>query len=78
LSRDCRLQGDQIGLISAQWAIAYFGSLKNTKVAQILGIFKKSIDSVSNFTKNGLGYILGDFFTNSSGRPVANLLKLCS
>jgi hypothetical protein len=22
-----------------------------------------------NFDKNGLGYILGDFFTNSSGHP---------
>jgi hypothetical protein len=25
------------------------------------------------FTKNGLGYILGDFVTNSSGHPVLNL-----
>jgi hypothetical protein len=24
---------------------------------------------VSSFTKNGLGYILGDFFTNQSGHP---------
>jgi hypothetical protein len=25
-----------------------------------------------NYNKNGLGYILGDFFTNSSGHPANN------
>jgi hypothetical protein len=38
-----------------------------------LGKFKKSIPycgvSFSTILKNWLGYILGDFFTNSSGRP---------
>jgi hypothetical protein len=30
------------------------------------------------FEKNGLGYILGDFFTNSSGHPDVELQKQMS
>jgi hypothetical protein len=35
--------------------------------ANLLTTFSQSICSVFILTKNGLGYILGDFFTNSSG-----------
>jgi hypothetical protein len=42
------------------------------EVAQILGsIFSmRQARYVLILAKNGLGYIFGDFFTNSSGRPV--------
>jgi hypothetical protein len=33
-----------------------------------MNFFLKSKELI--FTKNGLGYILGDFFTNTSGHPV--------
>jgi hypothetical protein len=35
-----------------------------------LAYFFHSINYVLNLTKNGLGYTLGDFFTNWSGHPV--------
>jgi hypothetical protein len=54
-------QGDQIVQILAHWAIF----LKTTEVARILLFI--------NFgKKNQLGCVLGDFFTNSSGRRGAN------
>jgi hypothetical protein len=36
---------------------------------QFCATYFQSRDYVSILTKNGLGYILGDYFTNSSGRP---------
>jgi hypothetical protein len=59
-------QGDQIGRIFAYWVIIFFGRfLKISEVAQIYGTtFSQSICSLFILTKNGLGYILGDFFTN--------------
>jgi hypothetical protein len=49
----------------------FFGRfLKNSEVAQIYWLlFPQSICSVFILTKNELGYILGDFFTNSSRSP---------
>jgi hypothetical protein len=41
--------------------------LKITEVAQFLDYFFSRKKLCINFDKNGLGYILGDFFTNSSG-----------
>jgi hypothetical protein len=57
-------QGDQIVRISAQWAIVYFGSFfqKLQKRPKFWASFSPSIDYVSILTKNGFGYILGDFF----------------
>jgi hypothetical protein len=44
--------------------------LKISEVARILGVFfPRSII----FGKNGLGYILVEFFTNSSGRPFTDV-----
>jgi hypothetical protein len=47
--------------------IGYF--LKNTKIAQIFGPLFQCNGYVFVLSKNGLGYILSDFFTNASGRP---------
>jgi hypothetical protein len=58
------IQGGQIRRIFAYWAIVYFER------------FIKNSRSSSKFWttffngKNGLGYILGHFLTNSSGHPV--------
>jgi hypothetical protein len=49
-------------------AIVYFGQfLKITKLSQILAIFSHGKNYEFLFDKNGLFYILCDFFTNSSG-----------
>jgi hypothetical protein len=54
----------------AHWVIAYlltFDSfLKTAEVDDIFGLLFLRIRSCINFGKNGFGYILGDFFTNSS------------
>jgi hypothetical protein len=42
---------------------------KITEVVQIFGLFFKRKKLLINFVKNGLGYVLGDFFTNSPGHP---------
>jgi hypothetical protein len=44
--------------------------LNLTEVAQILGLLFSMV--CIQFDKNGLGYILGDYFTNSSGHPDCN------
>jgi hypothetical protein len=63
-------QGDQIGHIFAFWATVYFGQLfKITKVVQFWGGATFSAKMLCiNYDKNGLGYILGNFF-HSSGHP---------
>jgi hypothetical protein len=43
--------------------------LKITEVDKILGLLFKWLKSCINFRKKGLGDILGDFFTNTSGHP---------
>jgi hypothetical protein len=65
------LQGDQIGRIFAQWAIVYFGQWFEIYIisANFWATFLCDTSYVLILTKNGLGYILGDFFKNSSGHP---------
>jgi hypothetical protein len=61
-------QGDQIRLFFAYWVNVYLGScMINVEVDQILGYFFHGISYGLIMTKNELGYILGDFFANSSG-----------
>jgi hypothetical protein len=43
--------------------------LKRTEAAHILRRFFHGKRTALILTMNGLGYILGDFFSNSSGRP---------
>jgi hypothetical protein len=61
-----------LGEFSPIVRLFYLGSLlKLSKVAQILGlcITTVQVTYVLILTKNGLGYILVDFFINSSGHP---------
>jgi hypothetical protein len=51
--------------------------LKITEVAQLLGLFFQGENKVFIFTKNGIFYILGDFFKDSSGHPVRITRKIC-
>jgi hypothetical protein len=63
-------QGDQIGRISAQWAIAYFGSFyqKLQKNPKFWASFSKY--QCINVDKKCFGLHFGRvFFTNSSGHP---------
>jgi hypothetical protein len=56
-------QGDQIGRFLAHWVIVNFGHfLKIAKVGHIFGLFSTVKGSILSVTKNGFGYILGDFF----------------
>jgi hypothetical protein len=46
--------------------------VKTTEVAHIFGLLNSTVKVYALIlTKPGLGYILGEFFTNSSGHPVA-------
>jgi hypothetical protein len=48
------------------------GFFNISEIAQIYGLlFSQIICSVLILTKNGFGYILGDFFTNSSGHSAS-------
>jgi hypothetical protein len=64
-------QGDRIGRIFAHWVIICFGQffLNFRTSPHFLLLFPPKYILCINFDKNGLGYILGDFFTNSSGHP---------
>jgi hypothetical protein len=58
-------QGDQIGRIFAQYVFVTLDSLlKITEITLIVGPFPK-LRFCINCGKTGLGYILGDFLTNS-------------
>jgi hypothetical protein len=49
-----------------------------SKKAQIIGLrFSRGKSYALSFTKNGLGHILGYFFTNSSCPPACNLNTYC-
>jgi hypothetical protein len=62
-------QGDQIGRIFALLVITDFGqSLENYR-SNCATFSKALIKCILISTINWLGYILDDFFTNSSGRP---------
>jgi hypothetical protein len=72
-------QGDQIRQIFAHWKIVFFGQffLKNKEVPTwLLSYFFQQKMCALILTKNGLGYILGDFFTNTSGRPARRHLQV--
>jgi hypothetical protein len=54
-------QGDQIGRFFVYWSNFSWAVFLMTKVGIFFGYFV--------LIKHGLGYTLGDFFTNSSGHP---------
>jgi hypothetical protein len=62
-------QGDQIGRIFAKWVTVYFfGQIKKIKkCCPLFGLLFHDYGYALILTKNGLGYILDDFFINSSG-----------
>jgi hypothetical protein len=69
----CSQQGDQIGRIFAHWVIVSFGKVfLIAEVPLIFGLLFPLLTSCTNFEKNGLGGILGDFFTKTSGHPVCS------
>jgi hypothetical protein len=51
--------------------IVYFGQFheKYTISPNVCVTYVQGKNYVSTLAKNGLGYILGDFLTNSSGHP---------
>jgi hypothetical protein len=71
-------QGDQIGRIVANWTIVNLGQLfvNNRSSPHSWTIFLQSKSYVAIWTKNGSGYVLGDFLTNSSGHT-ANAQVFC-
>jgi hypothetical protein len=62
-------QGDQIGRIFACWATVYFGQcFENYRSgAKMWTTFFHGTSYVLILGENGLGLILGDFFTNTPG-----------
>jgi hypothetical protein len=69
-------QGDQIGRIFAQRVTDHFGYFlcKIKETTQIIGIHALYGNGyVLIFAKNGLDYILADFFTCASGHPAPSL-----
>jgi hypothetical protein len=44
---------------------------ENYKADQMFGLLLNEKSNVLILTKNGLGYILGGFFTKSSGHPAS-------
>jgi hypothetical protein len=65
------MQGDRIGRIFAKWAIDHLGQFfENYKNSpHFYPTFSLGIDCVLSLTKIGLGNILSNVFTNSSGHP---------
>jgi hypothetical protein len=53
-------QCDQIGRIFAHWAIANIGQI-NWKLQKLLFMGEATYICINFDTKNGLGFILGDF-----------------
>jgi hypothetical protein len=64
-------QGDQIGRIFTYWAFIFFGQfVYNYRSSLNMYLFFFHVKSCAlGLKKNWLGYILGDFFANSSGHP---------
>jgi hypothetical protein len=57
----------------------YLGSfVKITEIAQLMGVLFHDKCCVLIFTRNGFGYILGDFFTNASGHPGPGFKIACA
>jgi hypothetical protein len=70
-AEQCGCQGDQIGRIFTHCVIAYFEQFSvNYRSSTTLKatVFHCKV-YVLILAKNGLGYILADFLTNSSGHP---------
>jgi hypothetical protein len=65
-SYDTNEQGDQIRRVFINFVIVY---TSDSFCANFWSTSFSSKNCVSILTKNGLGYILGHFFPNSSGRP---------
>jgi hypothetical protein len=63
--------GDQIGRIFAHWVTHYYGKFCKTYRSStiIRATYFHGKRYVLNFRKNGLGYILVDFFIKASGHP---------
>jgi hypothetical protein len=72
-------QDDQIRRFFANWLIVYFGQCFSiAEVAEIFGLNFSAVKVyVLTLTKNGLGYILGDFFTFSSRHPAHGIIFVC-
>jgi hypothetical protein len=68
LFAESRRQGDQVGRIFACCAIVYFFE-KYRNSPKIRATLSHRRSYVLILTKIGLGYVLGDFSTNSSGHP---------
>jgi hypothetical protein len=60
---------EQIGRIFAHWVIAHFGHIFENLKSDVSHFFHGEGCALI-LTKNGLCKIWGDFFPNSSGRPV--------
>jgi hypothetical protein len=60
-----------LGEFSSHWAIVYFEQFfVNCKSSpQFWATLSHSLGYALILAKNGLGYILGEFFSNSSGHP---------
>jgi hypothetical protein len=72
-------QGDQIGQNFAYWAIIFFGQFfENFKSSPKIHYFSYYVGKkyVSTLPKSELGYILGDFFMNTSGHPAETVFLL--
>jgi hypothetical protein len=71
------IQGDQIGRIFEHWVVVWVVFMKITEAGSVnlLTTFSQCVSSEFFATNSKLGYllgyILGDFFTNSSGHPAA-------
>jgi hypothetical protein len=67
---DADRQGGQIRWMLAYWAIVDFRHFLKLKSGPNLRLlFNRVKFHISIFDENELGYILGDFFTDSSGHP---------
>jgi hypothetical protein len=66
----------RLGENSSFWRLNTLGIfVKLTEMAQTIGLFFRGKSYVFNFHRNGLGYILGDFFTDTSGHPGNRMAK---
>jgi hypothetical protein len=63
-------QSDWANFRSLGDCLLWAGFFKLKKVDDIFRLLLPTIGYALSLQKNGLGYILGDFFTNSSGHPV--------
>jgi hypothetical protein len=67
-------QGEQIGLIVAYWRLFSLSSFLSTEgCSKQIWLLKKLF---INFAKNGLGHILGDFFSQAN-LVILGLTHLC-